>query len=1049
MQLDQAIFQSETHCQARETKLAHREAQWQLLVENTLDVIYTFDIQTGIMTFVNPAVARWGVSPDEIIGQPFAAFVHPDDLDGVLQDMQRTITTGEEFLSQFRIVTPHGDIVPVEEFGKAIREDGEVVQITGVLRDVTERLQAEAAVQASEKRFRTLIEHSADAIALLGADGAILYASPAVSRINGYPSAEFMGQNGLYVVHPDDLPSAENFFQQLLREPGVKMALQFRLQHRDGSYRWIDATAQNLLSEPDINAVVVNYRDINEQKQAEEAVRESEKLYHSLFEHMLNGLAYCRILYTDGQPDDFIYLAVNHAFATQTGLKGVVGRKVSEVIPGFRQDDPHLFETYCRVATTGRPEHVEIFVVSLRMWFSIMVYSPARDHFFAVFDVVTQRKQTEEEREQLLAEVRQHSVELSILNNTLEQQVKQRTAELTETNRALCESEAMFRMVVDASPAGIFVVQNWRHIFVNASAAQLTGYSREELLDLPLGALVPPDAYALMIAYARARLTGMPVPDRYEMPFITKHGENRWADFSPCLINFDGQPAIMATVIDITDRKQAEEALKSSECRFRELAELAPVGIFLGDGGRKATYINQRWSDITGWPRGQGLGTDWTVGIHPDDRAEVERGWEIMLREHRECHQEYRYLTPEGAQKWIIVNKRPLLDATGAMTGFVGTVLDITDRKQAEARVQQLHQRVEQWAAEMDAAITAIADGIVILGVDAEIIRINHAAEEIFGYTPEIEARPFSKRQACLQCESANGIPMTLEEHASWRALHGETIHGMIMSFTRNDGQRRWVSISAAPIILPNGELLGAVATMSDITALRAMQQRQEELLHIVSHDLRIPLTVIHGHMELLEDTLAGRQIDAEVALNTSTINRNIRRMNVMIEDLVDMARLEGHQFALNLDTVYLQHYIPDLITRVQHVLPLQRVVTELPPDLPPARADNNRLERIMLNLLTNACKYSTPDTPVCLRVARQGNELVISVSDQGRGIDPNDLPHLFERFYRAGGERQADGIGLGLYITNLLVTAHGGQLRAESTVGQGSTFAFTLPIAG
>ena len=121
----------------------------------------------------------------------------------------------------------------------------------------------------------------------------------------------------------------------------------------------------------------------------------SEDLYRSLFENMLNGFAYCRMLFNDGIPQDFIYLAVNDAFMSQTGLKDVVGRKVTEVIPGIRETDPQLFEIYGRVAMTGQPERFEVFVEALQMWFLISVYSPAQEYFVAVFDVITERKRVE------------------------------------------------------------------------------------------------------------------------------------------------------------------------------------------------------------------------------------------------------------------------------------------------------------------------------------------------------------------------------------------------------------------------------------------------------------------------------------------------------------------------------------------------------------------------------------------------------------------------------------------------------------------------------
>jgi PAS domain S-box-containing protein len=732
--------------------------------------------------------------------------------------------------------------------------DGQPVFLTAAI-DITKRKQAEEELRESEARFRALTEYSTDALVILDLDGRIRYASPAVSRINGYPLDEFLGQSAFEIIHPEDLPEAMRFFQQLCAEPGAINTTQCRLRHADGTWRWIDAVAQNILAEPAVRGIVLNYRDITQKKltlqalqdsearfhsvldhvrdliyrfdlqrgcydyispaclaisgftveeneafglegvlelvhpddrhilqnmiahlaekgegyceyrqrtksgeyrwfanqmsltlddagrplyrdgsirditvqqQTALALRDSEQLYRSLFENMLNGFAYCRMLYTDGQPDDFVYLSVNQAFEVQTGLHGVVGKKASEVIPGIREHDRTLLEAYGRVAKTGRNEQFEYFVASLQMWFSISVYNPAPEHFVAVFDVITERKRIEEalktehavnlhfntqlralhqlgnilsgaetqlellrqavilgrehlgferlsiwlvdEQEsdfvrgtfgidergeirderasrlqvhpsstmgQVLADagtVVEHGVvllddhvqvistgdhavapifdgwriigcvsydtalsdhpiteqqvelltlfadsvghlyrrrqvqdALQALNATLEARVTDRTAELTATNLALEESEALFRTLTETCPAGIFVMQDGRFVYVNDAAITMTEYAHDEIVGVTFETLIHPDYRDMMADYARERLSGRPAPERYEMQFVTQTGECRWADFAPRAITFHGRPAIMAIVVDITERKYMEDALLEAD----------------------------------------------------------------------------------------------------------------------------------------------------------------------------------------------------------------------------------------------------------------------------------------------------------------------------------------------------------------------------------------------------------------------------------------------------------------------------------------------------
>lgn len=230
------------------------------------------------------------------------------------------------------------------------------------------------------------------------------------------------------------------------------------------------------------------------------------------------------------------------------------------------------------------------------------------------------------------------------------------------------------------------------------------------------------------------------------------------------------------------------------------------------------------------------------------------------------------------------------------------------------------------------------------------------------------------------------------------------------------------------------------------LSAERArLLEEREDLLRSVSHDLRSPLTIIQGQAQLIDRLLDKPELVRKCA---SAIVASAQRMNSMIQDLVDSARLEAGQVKLEKQPVNLQTQLTDLLERSKALVEAERVQVDIPEDLPPANADPDKLERILTNLITNAIKYSPPDTKVLVQAERTDSEITVSVSDRGFGIAPEDLPHLFEKYYRIGGAKKAEGLGLGLFITKMLVEAHGGKIWVESELGKGSTFYFTLPKA-
>ncbi len=242
-----------------------------------------------------------------------------------------------------------------------------------------------------------------------------------------------------------------------------------------------------------------------------------------------------------------------------------------------------------------------------------------------------------------------------------------------------------------------------------------------------------------------------------------------------------------------------------------------------------------------------------------------------------------------------------------------------------------------------------------------------------------------------------------------------------------------------AELARANEELLSQVAER------KRAEQFLEEYIHGISHDLRNPLTVVRGHAQSLRRRLEKIGPTRPEMRSVEYILTSARRMDAMIQDMVDSARLQSGQLRLEKRPLAIGVALQELIEREQ-TAGWKRVRLEVPEDIVLVHADLDRLERILVNLVTNSLQHSAGQSEIVVAAEVTAGELVLSVSDHGPGIHAHDLPHIFERFYRPEGGRRPGGLGLGLYISKMLVEAHGGRIWVESEHGRGSRFFFTLP---
>ncbi len=977
---------------------------------------------------INPVFEKMtGIPNNEALSEKTAREVVPNLEDKWVEIYGKIALTGESvrFEESSKALNRWFDVYGFRIGGEESRK------VALLFNDISQRKLAEDRLQRQRDFTSAITDSIGEGIYALDADGLLTFMNPAAEKILGWKESELLGRDMHEVIHfqkadgthlsEDDCPLME-----VLKSEKIVYQEDDVFTLRDDSIIPVAYTSSPIITDGKITGAVITFRDITKRKKAENALRESREMLNLAMSGSKMG-AWSRNLENEEvewspQLEAIFGLPAGTFAGTLNGFYDYVHQPDREaikikVLKALKEKRDYIIEFRFRHADgslrwmEGRGGHASYAPDG----------TPAR--IYGIGIDITERKQAEEK---------------------------------------LRQSEERFRSVVNQSVGGISQADlTGRFIMVNDYYCEMLGYTRDELLKMRMQDISFPEDLPGNVELFN-RLVTRGISFEIEKRCIRRDGSLIWVHNSVSIVrDAKGNPQnTVALSIDITRRKQAEEDLRKSDDRLRLAVDISQTATFEINLLTDAVAIDSIGRQIYGFEK-DALLTFARVQshFHPDDRDEVLRNVSAALAPEGldEFEVEQRIIRTNGETRWIRVRGRAFFEGENESKRAVrclGTYIDITERKQVEQEREQLLEQLETERLRL-AYLFAKAPAFVavVSGPEHTFEMTNPAYLQLIGHR-DVVGKPV--RQALPEVEGQGFFEILDDVFRTGEPFIGKELPIEIQREPNSAPEERFVDFVYQPIFEADKSVSGIFAHGVDITEqVEARRQAEfanrlkDEFLATLSHELRTPLNAVLGWSQMLQTHRLG---ESETKKALMTIERNARAQNQLIDDLLDVSRIITGKLPLNVRAVDLSSVITAAVDAARPAAEAKniRLQTLLDPQAGPISGDPDRLQQVVWNLLSNAVKFTPRDGRVQVRLERVNSHVEIVISDTGKGIEEEFLPHVFDRFRQSDGSmtRRHGGLGLGLAIVRQLVELHGGSVSVSSAGEEkGSTFTVTVPL--